>query len=222
MPLYAFSLFLPSIINQVRPVSRLPSPISQRLLTPSTHLRLQSNNDARSPIAPPSSVCPCFPMPCHPCVIDLTACRLQGDACEPPHGPRVRLCVSHHMPGRVRRRPARAAWPNQHVSTTRGGVVVRAAAATIVVVVVVVVVGPLTRHLDDSGLLCLGGAGYIILIASRNAALSYVAVYLATWYVPPSPRPHVSRPPLTLLSRIVEYTLSSVRTRAHSINDVGS
>ena len=132
-------------------------------------------------------------MPCHPCVIDLTACRLQGDACEPPHGPRVRLCVSHHMPGRVRRRPARAARADQYVSTTRGGGVVRAAATTIVVVVVV---GPLTRHLDDSGLLCLGGAGYIILIASRNAALSYVAVYLATWYVPPSRLPPATDSPL--------------------------
>ncbi len=27
----------------------------------------------------------------------------------------------------------------------------------------------------------LGAAGYIILIASRNAALSYFAVYMATW-----------------------------------------
>ncbi|ETW78660.1 major facilitator superfamily [Heterobasidion irregulare TC 32-1] len=36
------------------------------------------------------------------------------------------------------------------------------------------------RGLINIGLLCLGGAGYIILIASRNAALSYVAVYLAT------------------------------------------
>lgn len=28
-----------------------------------------------------------------------------------------------------------------------------------------------------------GGAGYIILISSRNAALSYFAVYMATWFV---------------------------------------
>lgn len=27
----------------------------------------------------------------------------------------------------------------------------------------------------------IGGAGYIILISSRNAALSYFAVYMATW-----------------------------------------
>ncbi|KAJ8469795.1 hypothetical protein ONZ45_g16774 [Pleurotus djamor] len=36
------------------------------------------------------------------------------------------------------------------------------------------------RGLLNIGFLCLGGAGYIILIASRNAALSYFAVYLAT------------------------------------------
>jgi hypothetical protein len=27
----------------------------------------------------------------------------------------------------------------------------------------------------------IGGTGYIILVASRNATLSYVAVYLAAW-----------------------------------------
>ena len=32
----------------------------------------------------------------------------------------------------------------------------------------------------------LGAAGYIILIASRNAALSYFAVFMATWWVPSS------------------------------------
>ena len=31
-----------------------------------------------------------------------------------------------------------------------------------------------------SGFLCIGAAGYIMLIASENAVLSYVAVYLAT------------------------------------------
>lgn len=36
------------------------------------------------------------------------------------------------------------------------------------------------RGLLNIGFLCLGGAGYIILIASQNAALSYFAVYLAT------------------------------------------
>lgn len=44
---------------------------------------------------------------------------------------------------------------------------------------------PLVRHTDieNSGLSCLGGLAYIILIASKTPALSYVAVYLATWYV---------------------------------------
>ncbi|KAI0043574.1 MFS general substrate transporter [Auriscalpium vulgare] len=36
------------------------------------------------------------------------------------------------------------------------------------------------RGLFNIALLCLGATGYIILIASKNAALSYVAVYLAT------------------------------------------
>ncbi|KAI0057442.1 MFS general substrate transporter [Artomyces pyxidatus] len=36
------------------------------------------------------------------------------------------------------------------------------------------------RGLFNIGLLCLGGAAYIMLIASTNAALSYVAVYFAT------------------------------------------
>ncbi|KAL0954000.1 hypothetical protein HGRIS_005157 [Hohenbuehelia grisea] len=36
------------------------------------------------------------------------------------------------------------------------------------------------RGLFNIAFLCLGGAGYIILIASRSAALSYFAVYLAT------------------------------------------
>jgi len=36
------------------------------------------------------------------------------------------------------------------------------------------------RGYFNIGLLCLGAAGYIILVASRNAALSYFAVYLAT------------------------------------------
>ncbi|KAF9466139.1 MFS general substrate transporter [Collybia nuda] len=36
------------------------------------------------------------------------------------------------------------------------------------------------RGYFNIGFLCLGAAGYIILVASRNAALSYFAVYLAT------------------------------------------
>jgi hypothetical protein len=41
------------------------------------------------------------------------------------------------------------------------------------------------RHtdIDTSALSCVGGLAYIVLIASRNPALSYVAVYVATWYV---------------------------------------
>ena len=45
----------------------------------------------------------------------------------------------------------------------------------------------LARHhdanVDTSALSCLGGLGYIVLITSRTPALSYVAVYVATWYV---------------------------------------
>ncbi|KAI0032299.1 MFS general substrate transporter [Vararia minispora EC-137] len=37
-----------------------------------------------------------------------------------------------------------------------------------------------SRGLFNIGFLCIGAAGYIMLIASTNAALSYVAVYLAT------------------------------------------
>jgi hypothetical protein len=32
--------------------------------------------------------------------------------------------------------------------------------------------------------LCIAAVGYIILIVSRNATLSYIAVYLAAAYVP--------------------------------------
>jgi len=35
------------------------------------------------------------------------------------------------------------------------------------------------RGYFNIGFLCIGGTGYIILVASRNATLSYVAVYLA-------------------------------------------
>ena len=44
----------------------------------------------------------------------------------------------------------------------------------------------LVRHhdanVDTSALSCLGGLGYIVLITSRTPALSYVAVYVSTWY----------------------------------------
>ena len=43
----------------------------------------------------------------------------------------------------------------------------------------------LVHHTDieNSALSCIGGLGYIVLIASRTPALSYVAVYVAAWYV---------------------------------------
>jgi len=40
---------------------------------------------------------------------------------------------------------------------------------------------PYVILVDESQGKELGGAGYIILIASRNPALSYFAVYMATW-----------------------------------------
>jgi hypothetical protein len=42
---------------------------------------------------------------------------------------------------------------------------------------------PLVVSIQNDHLSLVAGAGYIILIASRNAALSYVAVYLAAWSV---------------------------------------
>ena len=45
----------------------------------------------------------------------------------------------------------------------------------------------LARHhdadIENSALSCLGVLGYIVLITSSSPALSYVAVYVATWYV---------------------------------------
>ncbi|THH15230.1 hypothetical protein EW146_g5217 [Bondarzewia mesenterica] len=113
MPLYAFSLFLPTIISQVCP-SFTPSTDLRRLVRPSFSLLLST---ARRVLI-------------FPYMGFLRA---------------IRLTLS-----------ARAVR----------SVGFKATPANLLTVPV--------------GFLCLGAAGYIILIASRNAALSYVAVYLAT------------------------------------------
>ena len=43
----------------------------------------------------------------------------------------------------------------------------------------------LARHpdIENSAFSCLAGLAYIVLIVSRTPALSYVAVYIAAWYV---------------------------------------
>jgi hypothetical protein len=38
-------------------------------------------------------------------------------------------------------------------------------------------------NIGNRTLSCLGGLAYIVLMTSRTPALSYVAVYVATWYV---------------------------------------
>jgi membrane-bound ClpP family serine protease len=47
-----------------------------------------------------------------------------------------------------------------------------------------IIVETLTAPSVSSIFLCIAAVGYIILIVSRNATLSYIAVYLAAAYVP--------------------------------------
>ncbi|KAF7308391.1 High-affinity nicotinic acid transporter [Mycena chlorophos] len=120
MPLYAFSLFLPTIINQV-----LVYWLSMRkpyLLT-------------------------------HPY-------RIRRNPCEPPHRPGLRLGLHNNVRTSLNLNAILTA-PHRCL------------------------VGFLADKHKNRGLfnlvfLCIGGAGYIILIASRNPALSYFATFVAT------------------------------------------